>query len=93
MISRGYLAAIGKPGIANGWKISEAARAKLREERATEKDPDKQSKDRIREKDFYSTSGWMYSVNGERPGVGIGSCVPEDGDEIRVFFALSQNVY
>ncbi|MDY2990939.1 DUF4430 domain-containing protein [Hornefia butyriciproducens] len=93
VISRGYLAAIGKPGIANGWKISEAARAKLREERATEKDPDKQSKDRIREKDFYSTSGWMYSVNGERPGVGIGSCVPEDGDEIRVFFALSQNVY
>lgn len=93
VITRGYLAAIGRHGITDGWHISEATRKKLEKERATEQDPDKQNRNQIREKDFYNTSGWLYSVNGEIQGVGIGSCVPADGDEIHVFFALSRNVY
>ncbi|MDD6154394.1 MAG: DUF4430 domain-containing protein [Eubacteriales bacterium] len=92
-ISGGYLAAIGKTGIAEGWSISDETREKLQRERSTERDTSEQNMNRLREGDFYNTSGWMYSVNGETPQVGIGSYVPEDGDDIQVFFALSQDTY
>ena len=45
-------------------------------------------KDRLYEKDFASTSGWIYRVNGEMPNVGIGAYTVNDGDEIDLVFVL-----
>ncbi|MBR3268124.1 MAG: DUF4430 domain-containing protein [Oscillospiraceae bacterium] len=32
--------------------------------------------------DFGDLSGWTYTVNGERPSVGCGSCILHDGDRV-----------
>lgn len=39
--------------------------------------------------DYYSMSGWMYSVNGWFPNYGFSQYVPKDGDVIRVQFTVS----
>ena len=42
----------------------------------------------IGEFDFTMNSGWMYFVNGEYMNVGMSSCFPGDGDEVRLRFTL-----
>ncbi len=42
-----------------------------------------QSIDNIKEKDFGSTSGWMYVVNGKQPPVGCSSYKLKSGDKVQ----------
>ncbi|MDT2756270.1 hypothetical protein P7G51_02585 [Enterococcus asini] len=42
----------------------------------------------LREFSYTPMSGWLYSVNNDFPGVGMGSKKPEDGDVFRVQFSL-----
>ena len=88
-----YLAGIKKSGIAEGAHISDEVREQMEELRQTEKDPSKQNKDQLKHKDFYESSGWMYSVNGTVPGVGMNSLKLEDGDEVNLYFILAEGVY
>lgn len=92
-IGKGYLAAISKNNIAKGWKISDRDRDRLKENDEPAAELEKTNLNELREHDFYSSSGWMYSVNGEIPNIGMKSYVPVDGDEIKVFFVLSKSVY
>lgn len=86
-----YLAGIKKSGIAKDAEISDELRERAEELSITiyerEKWPDGW-KNRLYEKDFASTSGWIYRVNGEAPEVGINSFIPNDGDEIELLFSL-----
>ena len=91
--SGSYLAGISKKNIAKNAHISDDVRAEMEERRKTEKDPDKQDKNSLKEHDFYDSSGWLYSVNGDFPDVGTGSYKLEDGDEVAVIFALDTGVY
>lgn len=90
--SGSYLAGLSKPGIAAGAEISDDVRAVMEELRQTEKDPSKRNPDRIKEKDFYESSGWIYLVNGEAPEVGLNSWPMEDGDELLLVFSLAEGV-
>lgn len=47
------------------------------------------SSDSLGEFDFYRWSGWMYSVNGEYPGLSVSNFHPEDGAVIRVRYTLA----
>ena len=38
--------------------------------------------------DCGNTSGWMYTVNGERPNAGISQYFPKDGDEIEIYYTV-----
>ena len=38
--------------------------------------------------DFTESAGWVYTVNGEMPDVGMNSYIPQDGDEIEFIFTL-----
>lgn len=89
----GYLAGIGKTGIAAGAWIDDETREIMIKLRKTEKDPDKQDKNKLKEHDFYDSSGWIYNVNGEFPEMGLGSYKVEDGDEIYLIFQLATDVY
>lgn len=42
----------------------------------------------LSEFDITDTSGWIYTVNGEIPSVGMCDYVPKDGDEIKLCFTL-----
>lgn len=37
---------------------------------------------------YHKNAGWMYSVNGMFPGVGMAAWTPKDGDVIRVQFTV-----
>lgn len=37
---------------------------------------------------YHGNAGWMYSVNGEFPNVGMAARIPKDGDVIRVQFTV-----
>ena len=90
-MSSSYLAALKKSGIAKEAKITDELREKAEEKRVTlieREDWPSGWQNRLREKDFCSHSGWVYYVNGSMPGVGIGSFVPDDGDEIELVFRL-----
>ena len=89
----GYLAGIGRSGIAEGAWIDDDTRAVMLELRKTEKDPDKQDKNKLKEHDFYDSSGWIYSVNGVFPEMSLGSYKVEDGDEVSLIFQLATDVY
>ena len=89
----GYLAGIGRTGIAAGAWIDDETREIMIKLRKTEKDPDKQDKNKLKEHDFYDSSGWIYNVNGEFPEMGLGSFKVEDGDEIHLIFQLATDVY
>jgi hypothetical protein len=43
--------------------------------------------DGLAEFDGGPNAGWMYLVNGAHPGVGIGSCVVHDGDEVAFHYS------
>ena len=90
-MSSSYLAGLKKSGIAKGATITDSLREKAQEKRVTLKEredwPDGWQ-NRLREKDFCSDSGWIYYVNGVAPKVGIGSYIPDDGDEIELVFIL-----
>lgn len=88
-----YLAGIGRSGIAEGASITDEVRAIMEELRKTEKDPADQDPNRLKEHDFYDSSGWIYSVNGSFPDKGLGSYKLEDGDELYLIFALADGVY
>ena len=90
--SGSYLAGLSRTGIAAGAYISDDIRAQMEELRQTEKDPSKQDPDRLKEKDFYESSGWIYLVNGEAPEVGLNSWPMEDGDELLLVFSLAEGV-
>lgn len=91
--SGGYLAGISRNGIAQGASISDDVRAVMEELRKTEKDPADQDPNRLKEHDFYDSSGWIYSVNGSFPDKGLGSYKLEDGDELYLIFSLADGVY
>ncbi len=39
--------------------------------------------------DFGDLSGWTYTVNGERPSVGCGSCILHDGDKVAWIYTIN----
>ena len=41
----------------------------------------------LSEKDNGPNSGWMYAVNDEEPGIGVGKFFLEDGDEVILFYS------
>ncbi len=41
----------------------------------------------LSEKDNGPNSGWMYAVNDEEPGIGVGKYFLEDGDEVILFYS------
>ena len=65
----------------------------MEELRKTEKDPADQDPNKLKEHDFYDSSGWIYSVNGTFPERGLGSYKLEDGDELNLIFSLADGVY
>ena len=90
-MTNSYLKGIKKAGIASKARITDELREKAEEHRVTLYEEDKWPKDwkdRLYEKDFASTSGWIYRVNGEMPNVGIGAYTVNDGDEIDLVFVL-----
>lgn len=89
----GYLAGISREGIADGWAIADETKEKMEDLRATELDPADQDNDSLKEHDFYSTSGWIYSVNGVFPEVGLTGTTLADGDQIDLFFQLATMIY
>ena len=40
------------------------------------------------EGDCTKRSGWVYTVNGDKPNVGMSDCVLEDGDNIVIYFTI-----
>lgn len=42
----------------------------------------------LSESSYHRNAGWMYSVNGEFPNVGMAARIPKDGDVIRVQFTV-----
>ena len=42
----------------------------------------------ISEFDFTDSSGWIFTINGEIPSVGMCDYIPECGDEITLSFTL-----
>ena len=89
-----YLRGIGRESIAAGAWIDDDTRAVMEDLGKTEKDPDKQDRNRLVEHDFYDSSGWIYFVNGEfYEGTSLSSCKVEDGDEVLLIFQLATDVY
>lgn len=88
-----YLAAIGKPGICEGFYIDEELieliLADNMDATGAGYDPQPASMDSLGEFDFYRWSGWMFSYNGRYPGYSMASCKPQDGAEIRLRFTLA----
>lgn len=91
--SGGYLAGISRSGIAEGAWVSDDIRAELEERSKTEKDPDKQDRNRLKEHDFYDSSGWIYCVNGEFPERNVGSYPMANRDELFLIFQLDKDIY
>ena len=89
----GYLSGISRSGIAQGAYITDEVRTTMEELRKTEKDPADQDPNKLKEHDFYDSSGWIYSVNGTFPERGLGSYKLEDGDELNLIFSLADGVY
>lgn len=89
----GYLSGISRSGIAQGAYITDEVRTAMEALRKTEKDPADQDPNKLKEHDFYDSSGWIYSVNGTFPERGLGSYKLEDGDELNLIFSLADGVY
>ena len=83
-----YLYGISRNGLAKDAVISDEMRQRLRAARITIKDEDNWPVNRLYEKDFTKASGWVYTVNGVSPGVGLSGYTPHDNDEIRLEFIL-----
>lgn len=81
-----YLARINKTGITDGWSISDELQERLD---ASGSSTTSYDADSLGEKDFYENSGWIYSMNGSSPSVGMGSKLAEEGDEILIRFVLN----
>lgn len=81
-----YLQGISKPGILNGWYVSEERQNKLIEEGYGFSVPD--DVNTLNEYDFSQGSGWMITLNGYFIGMGMGTRTVRDGDVIRVQFTL-----
>ena len=93
-VERGeYLSAICGPGICTGYSIDpelmELIVADGMDAQGVGYDPAPASEDRLGEFDFYRWSGWMFSVNGSYPGIGMASYAPQDGAVLRVRFTLA----
>ena len=80
-----YLKAIGRGGIAAGAAIPDDLMEHLKKVNCQLSSHDANW---IGEFDFTMNSGWMYFVNGEYMNVGMSSCFPGDGDEVRLRFTL-----
>lgn len=93
-MSETYLSGISREGIAEGAEISEELLEKAEEYRITVYDREDWPKgweDQLYERDFTNRSGWVYYVNGTMPKIGIGSYIPDDGDEIDLVFILFED--
>ena len=88
-----YLKGISKHNICKGWSVSDDVREIMEEKHKEEKNPDKQSDDSLEENDIYDGSGWIYSVNGDFPDVGLNSYTMENGDDLVLYFSLADGVY
>ncbi len=93
-MSDSYLRGLSREGIAAGAEISEEILERAEEYRITIYDREDWPagwENQLFEKDFTSRSGWVYYVNGAMPKVGIGSYIPNDGDEIDLVFILFED--
>ena len=87
----GYLSYIVDNGSPQGWTLADIPDKIINAAGGIDKFGTRQKEDRIGEFDYTDTSGWMYSVNNEIPGVGIGSYrlgEANDGDVIRLQFTV-----
>lgn len=91
--SSDYLAAIGKTGINNGFRIDPELMDLIitdgMDAFGAGRNPQPGSMDSLGEFDFYRWSGWMYSYNGRFPGYGMNACKPQDGAVIRLRYTLA----
>ena len=84
-----YLARILKPGILNGWHISDERRADLFASGFDIREPLEDELGSLGEFDFTKGSGWMISINEDYYiGQSMGSRDYRDGDLIHVAFTL-----
>ena len=88
-----YLAGLSRSGISSGASIDDSVREEMEERRQTEKDPSKQDTNKLKEHDFYDSSGWVYQVNGVFPMKGLGAYKMEDGDSLYLVFQLAEGIY
>ena len=84
-----YLSSIRGPGISDGYHIPEDLLQAMQEDGMDLGDGKPVSSDSLGEFDFFRWSGWMYSVNGEYPGLSVSNFHPEDGAVIRVRYTLA----
>lgn len=82
-----YLAHIRRPGLIDGWHISEERRVALEQEGYSVAEPS--GTDSLGEFDFTSGSGWMITLNNYFIGQGMGTRAVRDGDVIHVGFTLN----
>ena len=79
---------IEAPTTSNGWYLSGIKNA----DNGKTKIPDviKNMDTQVNGEDitYHRNAGWMYSVNGEYPNVGMAAWIPKDGDVIRVQFTV-----
>ena len=90
-----YLAEVedpDRPGIANTvpayiydmWSALKAADPSIRSIR----DTDTEEPDFLGEYDYFSQSGWMYSVNGVVPMTSCGNYILRDGDDVQWYYVM-----
>ncbi len=79
-----YVSALKKPGITDGWSISQEMLDKLG---ITDPSDLVYEKDSLGEKHFTRYSGWVYTLNGAYPD-GMSVMNLEDGDEIIMSYTL-----
>ncbi len=79
-----YVSALQKPGITDGWRISDEMLGKLGISDPTEL---VYEKDSLAEKHFTRYSGWVYTLNGVYPD-GMSAANLEDGDVIVMSYTL-----
>lgn len=83
-----YLAHLVKPGITNGWFLSEQQRQYY--EAMGEVLNENVPTDSLGEFDFTMNSGWMITLNGYFIGGGMGTRTVREGDVIRIQFTLNR---
>lgn len=82
-----YLRHIQKPGMMNGWSISEEERSLLEME-GYSIDENLVGTDSLGERDFTAGSGWMITLNHYFIGQTMGTRAVRDGDEIHLIYTL-----
>ena len=82
-----FLRHIQKPGILQGWSVSEEERSLLEME-GIYLNEEITNLDSLGEKNFTEGSGWMITLNHYYIGQSMGTWTAGDGDEIHVLYTL-----